>query len=236
MVIDGNHQDGSAEREGGPFTTVEVPVPAKNANLYRYEVTDELLHFLINHPFREYPFRKLASILDVTHKTVGNAVEVLEDNEIVVVRRQGNKKLVQINRERVDVPDNPILQIPQSEFHEPVRRAVAELRAELEGVRGILVYGSVARGAADRRSDIDLWVLVSENRGRNQRRATEVGNALSEQQINDERYEFHIVVESPSSVPAHTEDIAEIVSSGISLYATEEFEKFQSLMEGMADE
>lgn len=236
MVTERNQQDDSADTDGTPFVTVEVPVPAENSDIYRYEITDELLQFLINRPFGEYTLRKLASIFDVTHRTVGNSVEVLEHNGIVVVRREGNKKLVQINRERVETPDNPILQIPQSEFHEPVRRAVAALRDELEQVRGILVYGSVARGNADRRSDVDLWVLVGENRGRNQRRATQVGSSLSDQQINDERYEFHIVVESPTSVPAHTEDIAEIVASGIPIYETAEFEKFQSLMERMVDE
>jgi predicted nucleotidyltransferase len=95
---------------------------------------------------------------------------------------------------------------------------------------------SVARGSADRKSDIDLWVLVRENRSRNQRRATEIGQELSEQRIDGERYDFHVVVESPTSVPAHTEDIAEIVASGIPLYKTEEFEKFQSLVEDMIDE
>lgn len=235
-MTESNRGNNSVEFPEDSETTIKLPVPAGNPNLYRYEITDSLIQFLINHPFQGYTLRKLATIFDVTHKTVGNTVEVLEDNGVVVVDSKGNKKLVRINRECVDRPDNPILQIPQSEFHEPVRRAVTELRGELEKVRGILVYGSVARGSADRQSDVDLWVLVSENRGRNQRRATEIGDKLAEQRIDGERYEFHIVVESPRSVPAHTEDIAEIVSSGIALYQTEEFEKFQSLMEGMIDE
>lgn len=236
MVTESNHRDDRLGTHDSPSMTITVPVPARNADLYRYEMTDELLQFLINSPFQEYTYRKLASIFDVTHKTVGKAVEVLEENGIVNIREEGNKHLVRINRERVNAPDNPILQIPQPEFHEPVRRAVVELRNELEDVHGILVYGSVARGHADRQSDVDLWILVGENRGRNQRRATEVGRELSDQQINGERYEFHIVVESHHSIPAHTEDIAKIVSSGTPVYRTEEFEKFQSVMEDMVDE
>jgi hypothetical protein len=100
-------------------------------------------------------------------------------------------------------------------------------------VLGILVYGSVARGEADRQSDIDLWVLVREHRGRNQRRAAQIGKELASQQFNGERYDFHIVVESPASVPAHTEDIAETVVSGITLSETEEFEKLQTIMEDL---
>lgn len=225
--------DGTSET---PISTIKVPVPAKNPDIYRYETTDRLLHFLLNHPFEEYTQRKLASLFEVSPGSVGNAVEVLEDNGLIIVGYEGNKKLVRINRERVETPDEPVLRIPQTAFHEPVRRAVAELRAELEDVLGILVYGSVARGDADRKSDVDIWVLVREDRGRNQRRATEVGSELSEQKFDGERYDFHIVVESQNSVPAYTEDIAKIVASGIPLYETEEFEKFQSLMEEMADE
>ena len=81
-----------------------------------------------------------------------------------------------------------------------------------------------------------FWVLVREHRGRNQRRAAQIGKELASEQINGERYDFHIVVESPASVPAHTEDIAETVVSGITLSKTEEFEKFQSIMEDLVDE
>jgi predicted nucleotidyltransferase len=225
-------KDGTDET---PSVTVEVTVPAKNTDIYRYKMTDELLRFLTHRPFGEYTQRELASIFETSPGSIRNAIGVLEDNDLVNVRRDGNRTLVQINRERVKSPDEPILRIPQSEFHEPVRRAVTKLRDSLEDVHGVLVYGSVARGSADRKSDIDLWVLVRENRSRNQRRATEIGQELSEQRIDGERYDFHVVVESPTSVPAHTEDIAEIVASGIPLYKTEEFEKFQSLVEDMID-
>lgn len=224
------------ESDESPSVTVEVPVPAKNDNIYRYKMTDELLRFLSHRPFGEYTQRELASIFETSPGSVRNAIGVLTDNDLVSVRQDGNRALVQINRERVKAPDEPILRIPQSEFHEPVRQAVTKLRDALENVHGILVYGSVARGNADRKSDVDLWVLVRENRSRNQRRATEIGRELSEQRIDGERYDFHVVVESPTSVPAHTEDIAEIVASGIPVHETEEFEKFQSLVEGLLDE
>lgn len=236
MGTESEEDSGMSKASGSSTATIEVPIPANNTDIYRYKMTDRLLQFLIDRPFEEYTQRELASLFEVSPGSVRNAVEVLEDNGLVLVEQDGNKKLVRISRERVKTPSEPVLRIPQVEFHEPVRRVVAELRDVLEDVLGILVYGSVARGSGDRKSDIDLWVLVRENRGRNQRRATEVGSDLSEQKFDGDRYDFHIVVESPSSVPAYTEDIAEIVSSGIPLYETEEFEKFQSLMEGMVDE
>ena len=216
--------------------TIEVPVPANNPDLYRYDVTDELLRFLIDRPFNEYTQRKLAELLDRPHRSVGSAVEVMEANGLLTVTAEGNKNLVKINRERISRPSQPVLRIPQTEFHEPVHTAVRELGQRLDDVLGIEVYGSVARGEADRQSDIDLWVLVRENRGRNQTRAQEVGNELTDRSFDGNRYDYHIVVETPDSAPAYTEEIAEIVRSGITLVATEEFDKFRSLMEGMIDE
>lgn len=215
---------------------INVPVPAKNEELYRHSVTNDLLSFLIDRPFEEYTLRKLASLVGTTHRTVSLAVDILEDNDLVVVTPEGNKKLVGINRDRIETPENDVLRIPQPEFQQPVQEAVDALVDQLDDVLGILVYGSVARGEADRQSDVDLWVLVREDRSRNQQRAAELAKDLAETRIDGERYGFHIVVESPESVPAYTEDIASIVTAGIPVYRTEEFEQFRSLMEGMVDE
>jgi predicted nucleotidyltransferase len=143
---------------------------------------------------------------------------------------------VQINRERINKPADPVLRIPQAAFQPPVRAAIDELLDELESVIGIQVYGSVARGEADRRSDIDLWVLVQENRSRNQRRANDVANTLGDRQFDGDRYEFHIVVEAPNSLPQFTEDIAHIVASGIPVYETDEYDQFRAILEDLIDE
>ncbi len=234
MDTESNH-NGVADRPTGG-ASVRLPIPAENGDLYRYAVTDDLLSFLLDRPFEEYTIRELASLLGTTHRTVGRAVDVLADNGVVVVTPEGNSKLVRINRDRVERPSDGVLRIPQAEFQPPVRRAVDVLVDELEEVLGVVVYGSVARGEADRQSDVDLWVLVGENRSRNQQRAVEVGRELAGTRIEGDRYEFHIVVESPDSVPAHTEDIAGILTAGIPVYRTEEFERFQSHLEAVVDE
>jgi predicted nucleotidyltransferase len=58
----------------------------------------------------------------------------------------------------------------------------------LESVVGIGLYGSVARGEADRRSDIDLWVFVAEDRLENQRTANHVRQDLTD---SDRRSDSH---------------------------------------------
>jgi len=236
MGTNSSHDSHDPPDTGPPEARIKVPVPAKNEDLYRHSVTNDLLSFLIDRPFEEYTLRKLASLVGTTHRTVSLAVDILEDNDLVVVTPEGNKKLVGINRDRIETPENDVLRIPQPEFQQPVREAVDALVDQLDDVLGILVYGSVARGEADRQSDVDLWVLVRDNRSRNQQRAAELAKDLAETRIDGDRYGFHIVVESPESVPAYTEDIASIVTAGIPVYRTEEFEQFRSLMEGMVDE
>jgi len=236
MELDGDNTSRDSPETDQSGARITVPVPATNGELYRHSVTNDLLSLLIDRPFEEYTLRKLAALLDTTHRTVSRAVGVLEDNGLVVVTPAGNKKLVSINRSRVETPGDGVLRIPQPEFQRPVRAAVDALVDQLGEILGIVVYGSVARGAADRRSDVDLWVLVRDSRSRKQQRAAELATALSETQIDGDRYGFHIVVESPASVPAYTEDIASIVTAGIPVYRTEEFEQFRSRMEGMVDE
>jgi guanylate kinase len=50
---------------------------------------------------------------------------------------------------------------------------------------------------------------------------------LEEETFDGERYSFDIDVEEVSSVPRYTENVREIVLSGITMYETEQFEKVQ---------
>jgi predicted nucleotidyltransferase len=72
---------------------------------------------------------------------------------------------VRINRNRLHRPDDPIHSIPQISFRTPVRVARHYIEDELDDVLGIVLFGSVARGEADRQSDIDLWILVDGDSG-----------------------------------------------------------------------
>jgi len=75
-------------------------------------------------------------------------VNVLSANDLVVESPKSNQRLVQINRQRLSVPDEPILRSPP-EYHQPAKAAVTELRENINDVVGIILYGSVARGEAD---------------------------------------------------------------------------------------
>jgi predicted nucleotidyltransferase len=149
---------------------------------------------------------------------------------LVVESPDGTQRPVQINRQRLSIPDDPILRIPQSEFHEPVKAAVDSLTNAVDDVAGIVLYGSVARGDADRRSDIDLWVLTRGNRAANQREANAVARDLEDQHFDGERYAYDIDVEAVQAIPVYTDDIREIIVSGIPVYTTDNFVTVENLL------
>ncbi|MWV65364.1 nucleotidyltransferase domain-containing protein [Halorubrum sp. JWXQ-INN 858] len=165
-------------------------------------------------------------------------MNVLSANDLVIESPESNQRLVQINRQRLSIPDDPILRIPQSEYHQPVKAAVTELRENINDVVGIILYGSVARGEADRRSDIDLWVLTRSGRAESQREANAVARDLEDTEFDGDRYAYDIDVEAVQALSAYTEDIREIVVSGIPVYKTNDFETVENLLleEGVADE
>lgn len=220
--------DTKQNREGG--ITISLPIPAIDPGLFKNKSTDDVLLFLCRHRFDEFTIGELAEQTGHSKPTVGRAIDVLEENDILVEKSEGNRRLVQINRNQLSVPDDPYLRIPQREFHEPVKVAVEKLEGVFDGILGIVLYGSVARGEADRRSDIDLWVLVSGNRAEGQRAVNEIERNLEERKFEGDRYDFDIDVETVASVPKYTDDIRDIVTSGITVYETSEFETVEKLL------
>lgn len=195
--------------------TVELPVPAPDPDLFRHTATDALLRLLLDNPYERFTIRELGRLTDNAAQSVKRAVDVLEGNGVVVVDTEGNRRLVGINRVRVSRPDDPVLRIPQPEFHQPVRTALGRIRGELDEIEGVLVFGSVARGEADRQSDIDLWVLAADRA--DQHRANELATELGQERFDGDRYEFQIIVETPESARGHGDRLEDVFADAITL-------------------
>ena len=222
-------QNGAAERP--EQATVELPIPAPDPDVFRHTATNDILRLLIDNPYEQFTIRELGRLTDNAPQSVKRAVDVLETNEIVVVDTEGNRRLVGINRTRISKPDDPVLRIPQPEFHLPVRAALDRIQDELENVRGVLVFGSVARGHADRQSDIDFWVLAD---GRaDQHRANELAKKLGQERFDGDRYEFQILVETPQSAQSHGNRLEEVFADAITLVHSDSF--YNLKREVMAD-
>ena len=210
--------------------SISLSIPASNPDLFKHKATDDVLLFLMNHRFNEFSLREIATQVGHSHQSVRRAVNVLSSNELVIDSPQSNQRLVQINRQRLSIPEDPILRIPQLEYHKPVNAAVTKLRENITDVVGIILYGSVARGDADRRSDIDLWVLTRSGRAESQREANVIARTLEETEFSGHRYAYDIDVETVQAIPTYTENIREIVVSGIPVYKTADFETVENLL------
>lgn len=214
--------------EGRP--KIALDVPTQNTALFRSQAVHDILSFLSRYHTDEFSIGELTDAVDYSQPSVSKAVDVLAANDLVVERRDGNRRMVQINQDRLSRPDDPFLQIPQTEYQKPVRDAVDELAHRLEGVIGIVLYGSVAHGDADRRSDIDLWVLVEEDRMENQRTANHVRQDLEDKAFDTGRYAYQIDVESLPAVPNYAADLRDILRDGLVVQGTEKFDTVQNMI------
>jgi len=226
------------ENRDSSGTSISLSIPSLDPDLFKHKATSDVLLFLTNHRFNNFSLREIANQIGYSHQSVRRAVNVLSSNELVVESRKSNQRLVQINRRRLSVPEDPILRVPQLEYHQPVKAAVTQLRENISDVVGIILYGSVARGDADRRSDIDLWVLTRSGRAESQREANAIARELEETEFDGDRYAYDIDVEAVQAIPSYTEDIRKIVVSGIPVYKTSDFETVENLLleEGGDDE
>lgn len=182
------NKSSTGERAGVPTqsdegSAIELALPVRDSGLFKHGATTHILDFLSDNPDFELSIRQLSNVVPYTERSVRESVDVLEANELVTTVTEGNARRVQINRRRLRKGDDPILSIPQSEFQLPTRIAKLTLEEELDELCGIIVFGSVARGTADRRSDVDLWVLVEADATRQQHEANKLADELAGLQI-----------------------------------------------------
>lgn len=215
---------------GGGGTQITLDLPAKDGDLFGSQAVHDTLTFLSRYHTDEFSIRELADATGYSRRSISTAIDVLTQNDLAKDRRKGTKRLTHVNQARLSRPDDPILQIPQSEFHTPVRTATDALVEQLNDVIAVLLYGSVARGEADRRSDIDIWVLVADDRGTNQRTANQLRQDLEARQFQTGRYIYEIDVEGLHNVPQYLDDIQKILSDGIVLYSSEKFDTVRTMV------
>lgn len=204
--------------------------PTGERRLFRTAAADDVLRLLIEATEAEFTVRELTEATDASRSTVWRAVDLLEETGVIEVRRTPQRNYVRIDPTRIET-DDPVLVIDQPVFHPPVRAFVTEARdalpaaPEVSRLVGVVVFGSVARGEADRRSDIDLFVVVDGDRTAARRVVRDVVGDLEDRRFQTpggteggERFEFEPYVESVESVRRVEPDIREILDEGITVY------------------
>ena len=209
---------------------IGLTLPIQDGSLFKHSASGQILNFLSDNPEINVSIRQLASVTGVSERATRDAVDVLAVNDLIETFHEGNARRVQINREQLTRPADPINRIPQPTFRMPVRVAYQYLTTQLTDIRGIVLFGSTATGTADRQSDIDLWTLVGSDHMQQRHEANKVAKRLSEipipqtipitepetggfeshwEELKDrlesgdcsgDRYSFDIIVETPQSI------------------------------------
>lgn len=206
----------------GAGVFVSVPLPSER--IFRYAAMDDILSLLVRNPHQEFRVRQLREITGHGGKTVSNALELLQELDLVSTTRRGQSKLVRVNRDRIEKLDDPILAIPQEEFRDPVRAYLSELEEHELDTAGVILFGSVARGRADRTSDVDVLVVVGDDPTAARREAQAARQAVESRRFDGERYEFQVLVESVESARQYGPKLHEIFAEGIILEGSDRLE------------
>ncbi len=221
-----------------PSVSIDV-ITGGETEVFRISVADEILRLLVDAHETEFTIPELVDATGAARSTVWRAVDLLDSLGVVRVRETPQRNYVSIDPERLQ-KDDPILAIEQAEFHEPIRTFVERVRGKIEESEevnelvGLVVFGSVARGEADRQSDIDLFVVVEGDRTSARRLVTDVVSDLSEQRFDGDRFAFEPYVETGDSATRAGSKLREIFDEGITIVGDERLQSIRKAV--FADE
>jgi biotin operon repressor len=213
--------------------------PDTDTDIFRIGVADDILQLLADAHNTEFTIPELVDATDVTRSTVWRAVDLLDSIGAIQIRETPQRNYITINPDRLQ-KDDPILAIPQSEFHAPIRTFVDRVQATLtdaddvNDLLGVVVFGSVARGEADRQSDIDCFVVIKGDRTTARRQITDVVADLQSERFDGDRFVFEPYVESAESARRAGSKLREIFAEGITVYGSEQLDSLRK--EVVADE
>jgi len=213
--------------------------PDADTDVFRVRAADDILRLLADSHETEFTIPELVDATDVTRSTVWRALDLLKSIGAVQIRETPQRNYVSINPDRLEKGD-PILAIPQSEFHAPIRAFVDRVQATVTSVDdinellGIVVFGSVARGKADRQSDIDCFVVIDGNRTTARSRITDVVAELETERFDGDRFGFDPYVESDESARQAGSKLRKIFTQGVTVYGSKQLNSLRK--EIVADE
>nr|WP_231554342.1 nucleotidyltransferase domain-containing protein [Halobellus rufus] len=213
--------------------SIELQYPFPEDRVFRYQAMQDVLDILIDQPYATYSMSELATLTGANQGTISKAVHLLSELDVVETIPDGRTQQVRINRDRLTKPD-PVLSIPQAEFHHPVQAFLQRLEDELGELVGVVLFGSVARGEADRASDIDLLVVVDSDKPAARRTVQSVVSDLEDQRFGGNRYTFQPLVESTASVHRIGDQLRPQFDDGITLVGSDQLSELRT--EVYADE
>ncbi len=211
---------------------MRLDFPFPEERVFRYQAMQDILHHLVNNPFEEFTQQELATITGADISSVSRAVDLLDKLGVLEIE-PGKPARISIEQSHIERSD-PVFAIPQQQFRPPIQAFLDTITSRInESTKvtelvGVVCFGSVARGTADRSSDIDLLVIVDGDATYGRRIGSEVARDLSDETFDGDRYEFEVLVETPDSAVSHGPKLQEIFDEGIVLERTDALQEVRN--------
>lgn len=206
-------------------TRLLIDFPLPEERIFRYQAMQDILHHLVNNPLEQFTQKELAQLTGADISSVSRSIDLLEELGVLDII-EGMPKVISLNQNHIQ-HSNPVFTVSQTQFRAPIRAFLEELETqmglseEVTELVGIILFGSVARGTADRSSDIDLLVIAEGDLTQARRIGSQTARELEEQSFDGDRYEFEVLVETPKSAATHGNKLREIFDEGIILERTD---------------
>lgn len=213
---------------GGIKIDVEIPPEGETA-VFRTSVADDVVRLLADASGTEFTIPEMVEATGASRSTVWRAVNLLESVGVVRVREAPQRNYVSVRPESVETGDS-VEGIPQPEFREPVLAFVDAVRERIAGpedvdrLLGGVVFGSVARGEADRRSDVDVFVVVEGDRTSARRLVAGVAEEIGQRRFDGDRFAFDPSVETDESAIRAGSKLREVFVEGVTVERTDELD------------
>lgn len=215
----------------GIRTCIQVQ-PGSDTDVFRIGAADDILRLLVDAHDSEFTLSDFIEMTGATRSTVWRAVDLLDQLDVIEIRKTPQRNYVSIDSTHLE-KDDPVLAVEQAAFHDPIRTVVDRIQNtiaqadDIEHLVGIVVFGSVARGEADRQSDIDLFVVVEGDRTAARRQVADIVSDLRGERFGGDRFDIEQYVESVDSARRVGDDLRTIFAEGICMYGTDELQSLR---------
>lgn len=122
----------------------------------------KILRTLHRHRGKEFTIRELSDYTHLSHTGVRKALQDLYDMNAVTLTAQGRNHVIYLNQESHLTPLLSYLFDYEENTIQELREDIKQHLCPLPAIESAKIFGSIATGREEPRSDIDLLVITSE--------------------------------------------------------------------------
>jgi len=194
---------------------IALQYPFPEDRVFRYQAMQDVLDVLIDQPYATYSMSELANLTGANQGTISKAVKLLSELDVIETVQDGRTQQV---RSTASGSRNRTGSLYPAGRVPPTSPSIS---ATTSGRIGRVNRSRPVRKRrtreADRASDIDLLVIVDEDRTAARRTVQSVVSDLEDQRFEGNRYTYQPLVESTDSVQRIGDQLRPQFDDGITL-------------------